>query len=109
MSTPEQRATRERLYLRVAVLQFVAVLALIVAVWIAASSSREALRQAQLRGCERGKLDRAANSLGWRTAEAARRASGTVYDIEAARVYAEIATAQEQRSRINCATAFPKP
>lgn len=99
---------RERVYLRVAVLQMVATLALVLVVFYTAAQGREDLRQSQLRGCERGKLDRSANALGWRTAEHARRASGTPDDIKTANRYARIAGGLELRSRIDCARAFPK-
>lgn len=56
-------------------------------------------------GCERGKLDRNANSEGWRIAEKARRQEGQ--DAVANR-YARIARGQERRSRIDCREAYPK-
>lgn len=66
-------------------------------------------RNSTVAGCERGKLDRAANAAGWRTAETARRASGTPNDLIAAARYDRIASGLETRSRIDCAVAFPKP
>lgn len=70
---------------------------------------RVRLREGQLAGCERGKLDRAANAAGWRTAERARRATGTPTDLAAADRYSAIAAGLEQRSRIDCARVFPDP
>lgn len=59
---------------------------------------------AQRSGCERAKLDRRANSGGWRIAENARRHSG---NIVVADKYESIAEGQEKRSLINCTKAFP--
>lgn len=67
------------------------------------------LRDAQVTACERGRRDRSANALGWRTAEVARRKTGTATDLEAARRYAEIAFGLEARAHINCREEFPHP
>lgn len=82
---------------------------LIIAVFMQSYYGRADLVRAQRIGCERGKLDRRANELGWRTAEAARRASGTRDDLRAAGRYAHIAQALHQRSLIDCAKAYPNP
>lgn len=77
-----------------------------------AANAREQQRElvhSQRRGCERSKLDRAANASGWRTAEHARRASGTPDDLMAARRYAQIATGLEDRARVDCTRQFPLP
>lgn len=66
---------------------------------------RTSLAHSQQRGCERGKKDRNANAQGWRIAEGARRANGQT---EIADHYARIAAGLEQRSRIDCAKAYPK-
>jgi hypothetical protein len=62
-----------------------------------------ALRDSARAGCERAKLDRAANAHGWRNAEDARRAAG---EIRVANIYADIARELEQRSRVDCSEAF---
>lgn len=66
---------------------------------------RKDLVTSQRRGCERGKLDRNDNAGGWRSAEAARRASG---DIQVAIQYQALAERLEARGRIDCERAFPK-
>jgi hypothetical protein len=65
---------------------------------------RVALVDAQRKGCERGKLDREANATGWRTAQAARLASG---QFAVAKKYGEIAAGQEARSKLDCNVIFP--
>lgn len=94
-----------------------------------AYQARIDLVASQRAGCERGKLDRAANAEGWRTAQVARAASaaenksisieavnklirqpvspGDGFDLIAARRYHKITTELTKRSRINCAEAFP--
>jgi hypothetical protein len=91
----------------VAILFAVVILALAALIFAQGYVGRVALRDSQLAGCQRGKLDRAANARGWRTAEAARRASGSRSDLIAAERYDRIASGLEQRSRIDCKTAFP--
>lgn len=59
---------------------------------------------AQRGGCERAKLDRAANASGWRIAEDARRAAG---QIEVADKYGALASDLEARSQVDCSVAFP--
>jgi hypothetical protein len=56
-----------------ALLVVAALAALMMLIWAQSYAGRVQLRDSQLRGCERGKLDRAGNATGWRTAEAARR------------------------------------
>ena len=96
----------------------------------ASRQARSELVDSQRHGCERGKLDRRANARGWRTAQKARmktlaqdldisykevtillgqlpRADDPP-DLVSARRYDEIAAELEERSRINCAQAFPK-
>lgn len=109
-SDHERRGMRRSLkfFLRITIGQFIATVTLIVLVFVFAAQARDALHESQLRACERGKLDRTANALGWRTAEAARRASGTKSDLRAADAYAQIAEGLERRSRIDCEKAFPK-
>lgn len=67
---------------------------------------RKAIAENQRAGCVRGKTDRTDNAIGWRNAEAARRAAG---EIDVARIYAGIATSLEKRSRINCSEEYPNP
>lgn len=105
-------------------------LAVIGYVFYQSYAGREAVVKATRNGCERGKRDRKANALGWRTAEMARingvaqqlditlfeaekmikqkpeRSDST--DLIAARNYDKIATGLERRSRISCPKAFPK-
>lgn len=66
---------------------------------------RSHLVDAQRASCARGKLDRIANSHGWRIAEKARRQAG---EIVIANDYARLASGLESRSRIPCMKAFPK-
>jgi stage III sporulation protein SpoIIIAA len=89
---------------------------LVVSVWLIGYQGRQEQVDAVRRACERGKLDRVANAHGWRTAETARRATASDRgnpDAErasaalAADRYSDIAGELEERSRINCATAFP--
>lgn len=74
-------------------------------------SGRADLRDAQVRGCERARLDRAENAAGWRTAEAVREQAFAherrPADRAAAARYARVASSLERRSRIDCARAFP--
>jgi len=67
---------------------------------------RSDLRNSQVAGCERGKLDRKANSEGWRIAEAARRADG---QFAVAAKYERIADGLEERARIDCEERYPPP
>lgn len=93
-------------------------------------AGRESVVDASRLGCERSKLDREANAIGWRTAETARehsvaqelhislkkvkqlvktkRGVNDVPDLVAAREYDRIAKGLEVRSRISCSLAFPK-
>lgn len=67
--------------------------------------------QALIAGCQRGKVNNAANATGWRTAQEAREASfkrsSQPEDALAASRYDDIATLLEQRARIDCGDAFP--
>jgi hypothetical protein len=56
-------------------------------------------------GCQRALLDRKDNAIGWRIAEAARRAAG---ELRTARSYELLARHLEARANINCNEAFPK-
>lgn len=58
----------------------------------------------QRAGCERSKKDRRKNSEGWREAQKARVASN---DFDVAKKYRNIADSLEERSQIDCSTAFP--
>ena len=86
-------------------LVLVVLLCTIAYTFFAAYEGRKDLVKSQRAGCERAKLDRAANASGWRNAEAARRRDN---DVDVANQYAEIADGLEERSKIDCATAFPK-
>lgn len=97
-----------------AVMQLLAIICIaIVAVWgytvWQSFEGRVLIVNSQRAACRRGKLDRAANAAGWRTAEAARLATGTPTDLIAAGKYGAIAEGLEQRSRVDCAAAFPGP
>lgn len=92
--------------------------------------ARFELVASQRAGCQRSKLDRRANALGWRTAQNARMqtlaqdldiplkevkalipqqpAADDPSDLTALRRYDKIAQELEERSEINCAKAFPK-
>lgn len=103
--SPETRA-RQRLFVRVLLVQMAAIVVLIFSIWVSSYQGRVNVVDSQRRGCERGKLDRAANAQGWRIAQQARLADGQV---EVARQYARIAAGLEARSRIDCAAVFPHP
>ena len=95
------RRERRKQYARIA-----AVLAIIISVWATGYNGRKDLVASQRRGCERGKLDRRAGALGWRTAQA--RATSQ-HQPEYATVYDNIAAGLEQRSRIDCKKVYPDP
>lgn len=80
-------------------------LIVIVYVFYQSYKGRSDLIHTQRAGCERGKLDRQANAVGWRIAEAARIASG---DQAVAAKYNVLATSLEKRGRINCSAEYPK-
>lgn len=99
-------------------LSIVGVAWLIVAVWLSGYSGREALRSSQLAACERGKLDRSANALGWRSAQQARLATARDPSVgkderssawDAAQIYDHIADGLEARAQVDCEQAFPAP
>jgi hypothetical protein len=101
-----------------ALLVVAALAALMMLIWAQSYAGRVQLRDSQLRGCERGKLDRAGNATGWRTAEAARRRTAhdpTVSRSErrgaaiAAARYARIAAGMEERAAIDCTLVYPHP
>ena len=113
MSSPEaaststaEEARRNRIFVRILVVQMLCIVLLIVSVWITSYQGRSELVHSQRLGCERGKQDREANAKGWRNAEKARRASG---DTAVAEEYAAIAAGLEFRSQIDCAKAYPDP
>lgn len=96
----------------------VGIVLLVFAVWLSGYSGREALRDSQLAACERGKLDRSANALGWRSAQEARVATAnnphadpdersSAWD--AAQIYDHIADGLEERAQVDCEQAFPAP
>lgn len=80
-------------------------LAVIGYVFYSSYEGRKDLVISQRAGCERGLLDRSANSQGWRIAELARAVTG---DFGVAEEYDEIASGLEKRSQIICAKAYPK-
>jgi hypothetical protein len=67
-------------------------------------AGRVDLVNAQRSGCERSKLDRQSNAIGWRIAQDARRASG---DIAVSIRYGDIAYDLERRSELDCTTVYP--
>jgi hypothetical protein len=100
-----------------AVVTLLGVLLVAFGVWASGYGGRVDLHDSQIRACERGKLDRAANARGWRRqahadqmiaddpfqsarTRAVRRAS--------ARVYRGIASDLEARARLDC-NAVVKP
>lgn len=74
-------------------------------VFYSSYEGRKDLVTSQRAGCKRGIKDRRANGEGWRIAQSARIHDGQI--IIAGR-YARIAGGLEERSRIDCAKAFPK-
>lgn len=101
-----ERRRAQRIIVRVIVCQTLATVVLVFAVFYSNYQGRIGLWESQVRGCERAKLDRAANARGWRTAQA-RSASQGQHGFSA--IYEDIADSLGQRSRISCAEAFPKP
>lgn len=107
--TPEELAGLVLAVRRAAIaLATIAAVLFVYTIW-QSYAGRVALRDSQVAGCERAKSDRHVNALGWRTAEAARRASGTADDLVAANRYDNIAGSLEARASIDCNTAFPHP
>jgi hypothetical protein len=97
-------------------MRIMAVMAIVVSVWVTSFQGRAALVTYQRIGCERGKLDRAANAEGWRAAERARRSSANgeagrrkADDLVAAANYKRIASGLERRARIDCVKEYPDP
>lgn len=104
-------------------------LAVIMYVFYSNYQGRQDLVKTQRAGCERGKKDRVANSIGWRAAERAREATAAktlhistgqvtiilrqepkpneIPDLRAARKYDRIASGLEERARIQCEKQFP--
>lgn len=104
----EQIRKNEKMLFSLAKLIFLCmVVQLLVILYVGWSSysGRQDLVESQRNGCNRGKMDRAANARGWRIAEAARRAEGQEVVAEA---YQNIAEGLEERARIDCIDAFPK-
>ena len=110
------RDARVEILIKVLVAQIFFAILLIGTLWWSGYSDRQDTVQNQRGGCERGKLDRRANASGWRTAEAARRATAEDPNVTAderrnARIaadrYQEIADALDERSRLDCEKAFP--
>lgn len=80
-------------------------LSVIFYVFYAGYEGRKDLVNSQRAGCKRGKLDRGANAAGWRIAQSARMADN---QFAVAARYSQIAGGLEERSRIDCAKAYPK-
>jgi hypothetical protein len=93
---------------------------IVLAVFGQSFQGRRDLVESQRAGCHRGKLDRAQNARGWRTAEKARLVTARNPKVvigerraayAAAVTYDRIAADLEQRtgSNLNCSRAFPSP
>lgn len=104
---PETAMTRStaRSLAQLIVIGMAVQLAVIGYVFYTSYSGRSALVKSQRAGCERGKMDRAANGEGWRIAEFARRSSGQT---QVADRYAKIAQGLERRAIIKCEVVYPK-
>jgi hypothetical protein len=96
----------------------VAVLGVTALVLVQGYVSRAALRQSQLAGCARGKLDRADNAAGWTahrkyishvTSAASVKEDVKVAAREAIVTYERISLDLSRRARLDCAAAFPAP
>jgi len=112
----ERALQRDRRLVRAEVTKIAVLLLLVVSVWLSGYQGRQHLVDSQRQGCERSKLDRAANAKGWGTAETSRRATAddrSNSDGEraaaalAADTYAQLKDELSERSRINCEVAFP--
>jgi hypothetical protein len=105
--------SQRRLIVRFLMLQ-VLVLGLILAtVLISSWQTRSDQAMNARAGCERSKMDRTQNALGWRTAQHRLQAqygrNPQPTDLVALRRYRRIATGLERRARVTCAVAFPDP
>jgi hypothetical protein len=102
---------QRRLVLRVIAVNCILTIILFLVVGMSAYRSNRDDTISKRAGCERNKLDRAANATGWRTAEVRLQAQyerdPQPSDLKALRKYNRIATGLEKRSRINCAKQFP--
>lgn len=106
-SAPPMTDKERRVFLWFAVGRMMVLVILVIAVFMQSYYGRKDLVNSQRSGCERGKLDRNDNAKGWRSAEAARRASGTPSDLRAAAQYDRIASSLEHRAGIDCDKVFP--
>ena len=101
-----ERRRAQKIIVRVIVAQTVATIVVVFAVFYSSYQGRVQLWEAQVRACERAKLDRAANARGWRTAQARSLSQGQPgYSA----IYEDIADGLGMRSRISCRVVFPKP
>lgn len=87
-------------------------LAMIYVTW-QSYEGRKDLRNAQVKGCERGKADRRDAARGWTVAARARRDSylhdGQRTDLRAALAYEDIVRGMERRASIVCVDVYPAP
>jgi hypothetical protein len=92
----------------------VILLALAVAVVSLQMNAQDLIRQGQLTGCERGKVDRADNAKGWETAADVRYKSwlksGDPIDLEGTIRYDRIAHSLRSRAgrNLDCGEAYPR-
>lgn len=102
----DDRVGERRLFVRILIIQCVAIVALVVSIWATNYQSRVNLVDAVRAECERGKLDRSANAQGWRIAQDAREADRQP---DVAARYDGLARGLEQRARVDCRKAYPTP
>lgn len=95
-------------------LRMIAFVAVVLSVWVSSYQGRVDVIDTQRLGCERSKLDRQANALGWRAAEEARRTAAQhstgearIANAKAAEQYKAIADQLSARSRIDCRKQYP--
>jgi hypothetical protein len=82
----------------------VMVIALFLMVVLNTYQQNKADVQGKRQGCERNKLDRAANARAWREAQRARTRDG---DLDTAAIYKSVADGLARRSRVDCKRQFP--
>lgn len=87
-------------------LALIGLVVLLFGVWWTGYDGRLEVVKSQRVGCERGKLDRAANAKAWREAQYAETRDA---DPGSAAIYKSVAEGLEERSLIVCAEAFPSP
>lgn len=117
---PHNRRKRDKVviaFTRLVIVMFAAILMIFAYTIWQSYEGRVGIRNATVAGCERSKLDRAANAAGW-TAHATyinhvTSAASVQEDVKSAarvavRTYIRISRELRERAHIDCSSAFPK-